>query len=540
MANPPEVAAFTIDALRAQDEKGQNKEVTPERETLNANRVLNFVHKSGIALNNMDSTYTLDTSIQLTAEGSTKTEKRLSAQLNEAKAILTKYGRLDVMQENSEDVVVSQLENLKTPPKNMTPAEAAKVLEVWHFHELIRGNAKRLLMVEGNMKDVRENELHPHQRLGDAVKDKLHDARGNWDKLSSNQKLAFAGMALIGGALLLRSENEYVKKIKDTLFTGVKIAGVGWMLNKAWYLFTGESAIDAITGTVGNSTKGSRFMMDTFKTDENGAEILNKSMVQIGDNGFMDLLDKYDAAKSAGKTTIEGTKMPPAEAYKAMDVFCNKYNAGLLRKEYGKYSPPIAFSQVMIAEMSKDPDVKLKDNLGSRIIDYGDDKFKRGYNYLASSAAAVWVGQKYRSLFGKDATPEEMSEFTQKFNYIIKDPSKFQETVENKIAAKNLAAGKKFIDCELSGTSDSKYGVKYKEGGDGYMYVIANKDIGTKIKDEKGLADTIESASDSAEAFLNNKYGKNKVNVPKKREVFGSVYIVSDSSMKYLMRYKIN
>lgn len=539
MANTPEIAALTIDALRAQDEKNQANEVAPEKQTLNSSRVINFLHKNGIVLNNLDNLFNLDTSIKLTTEGGTIMEKKLSNQFTEAKSILAKYNRLDVMTETTETTVASQLENLRTPPVNMTTAEAAKVMQAWNYHNLIRENARRILAVEESMKDSRKEQMNPTKGIGETIQEKLGGARENWDKMSGGQKLAFAAIAIFGGAMLLKSDNEYVKGIKETLFTGVKIAGGAWLLNKAWYIFTGESAVDAITGTTKGSHQSSKFMMESFKTNEQGAETLNKAMVMIGDSSFVDLLDRYELAKANGKTTLEGTKMPPAEAYKAMEIFTNKYNAVLLRKEYSKYNPPIAFTQVMMAEMSKDPDVKLKESMFGRIADYGEDKFKRSYNYLSSTGPAVWIGQKYRSIFGKEGSKEEIEDFTKKFSHIIKDPEQFHPTIESKLAAKNLAAGKKFIECSLAGTKDTKYGVKYKEGNDGYMYLIVEKDVGTKITEEKGLNETVQSAIDSAETFLASRFNVNKVDVPKKSEVFGSVYIQSNSSMKYLVRYKM-
>lgn len=539
MANTPEIAALTIDALQAQDEKSQTNEVLPEKQTLNSLRVTNFLHRNGIVVSNLDNLFNLDTSIKLTAEGSTVMEKKLSNQFAEAKSILAKYKRLDIMTERNQDTVSSQLENLKTVPTNMSPAEAAKIMQAWNYHNLIRENARRILMVEEAAKDSRKEQMNPSPGIEETIKDKLHGARENWDKMSGGQKLMFAAIAIFGGAMLLKSENDYVKGIKETLFTGVKIAGGAWLLNKAWYIFTGESAVDAITGATEGSHKSSKFMMESFKTNEQGAETLNKSMVMIGDNSFMDLLDRFEAAKAKGATTIEGTKMPPAEAYKAMEIFTNKYNADLLRKEYSKYSPPIAFTQVMMAEMSKDPDVKLKDSMAGRVFDYGEDKFKQGYNYLASTGGAIWIGKKYRDIFGKEGSKEEIDDFTKKFSYIIKDPSEFHPIIESKLAAKDRAAGKKFIECDLVGKMDTQSGVKYMEGKDGYMYVIVEKDIGTQITDEKGLDKTVQSAVDSAETFLAHHYNVNKVSVPKKSGVFGSVYIQSNSSMKYLVRYKV-
>ncbi|MCC6643215.1 hypothetical protein IT411_00525 [Candidatus Peregrinibacteria bacterium] len=68
MATPAENPILTIDGLRAQDEKNEKNEVTPEKQTLNSARVLNFMKQNAINLTNFDSTFNLDAAIKLTAE----------------------------------------------------------------------------------------------------------------------------------------------------------------------------------------------------------------------------------------------------------------------------------------------------------------------------------------------------------------------------------------------------------------------------------------------------------------------------------------
>ncbi len=534
----PENAAISIDALRASDEKNENNEIIPEKQTLNQSRVISFMAKNGIVYSNIDDLYNLDASLKLTNEGRTAMERKLAALFDNAKEILKKYESLDIMKEHDEHDVANQLEDLKTPPKSISRAQSDIVMQAWRQHNLIRDYAKRILGVEDGVKGTRKELMNPTPGIGDTIKDKLAGARENWDTMSGGQKLAFVAIAIFGGAMLMKSENEHVKAVRDSLFLGVKIAGAGWLLNKAWYIFTGESAFDAVTGATQPSQKSSKFMMETFKTTQQGAESLNKAVVMIGDCGFIDLLDRYEQAKEKGSTNLEGTKMPAGEAYKAMDVFTNKYKADLLRKEYAKYKPPIAFTQVMIAEMSKDPDVKLKDSLVGRVADYGEDKFKQAYNYLASTGPAVWIDKKYRSIFGKDGTKAEIEEFSKQFGYVIDTPADFRKIIQTKMAARDLNSGKKFVDCDISGKVNTKYGVKYLDGKDGYMYVIVEGNIGAKISDEKGLSQEVEKASDAAEAFLAEENKVNKSDVPRRLGVFGSVYIKSDSTMRYLVRYR--
>lgn len=208
MGQNPEVSPISIDSLRANDEKDTQNEVSPERQTLNSSRVLSFLHRNGVTVDNWESTFNLNLAINLTGEGKTSTEKMLNGQFSEADKILKKYDRADVMLEKSEAVVSGKLENLKTAPANMTAAEAAKIMQSWSYFNLIREHSWRLLQMEATMKDTRKRQFEGDKSTSETimggVKEKLGDARENWDKLSSGQKMAMAGMALLAGIWLFK------------------------------------------------------------------------------------------------------------------------------------------------------------------------------------------------------------------------------------------------------------------------------------------------------------------------------------------------
>lgn len=543
MAQNPEVSPISIDSLRANDEKDTQNEISPEKQTLNSSRVLSFLHRNGVTVDNWESTFSLNLALNLTGEGKTSTEKMLNSQFKDAEQILKKYDRLDVMTEKSEAVVSGKLENLKTAPANMLPAEAAKVMQAWSYFNLIREHSWRLLQMEATMKDTRKRQFEGDKSTSETimggVKEKLGDARENWDKLSSGQKMAMAGMALLAGIWLFKSQNETIKGIKDTLVTGVKVAGAAWLFNKVWYLFTGEGVLDTVTGTAKSSNRHSKFLMDTFKTDEKGAEALSKAFVQMGDVSFIDLANRYDQAAKSGKRTIEGTRMPPEEAFKAMELFFSKYgNIDKLKQEYGKYNPPIAFNQVVTIEMSKDPSVKMQEALTTRVYDGVGDYLKRGYNYLGSTAPAVWMASKYESWFGKKPTPQELQDFTKKFGEVVKTENEVNGVIESKVVTDKKIA-KQFIDTNLAGVTAPKFNLKYRVADDGYVYMIVEKPINNVQGDEKALSDTIQSCVDTAENFLVDKYKVPKDAATKKCTPHGSVFVTATGTLKYLVRYKI-
>jgi hypothetical protein len=202
-----DVSPNSIDELRLNDEKDNKQEVIPEKQTFNSSRVLNFLHRKGVTVDNWESTFNVNLAVNLMNEGKTPTEHKISAELKEADAILKKYNSFilliskdDLMLEKDPAVVAGRLENLKTAPSNMKPEEAAKVMQAWNYFNLMRSNSWRLLQTEESLKDSRkrqmEGEKGPVQDLTDAMKDKLGDFRERWDTLPSGQKLLAGGLAL--------------------------------------------------------------------------------------------------------------------------------------------------------------------------------------------------------------------------------------------------------------------------------------------------------------------------------------------------------
>jgi hypothetical protein len=532
------VITLSIDSLKTGDEKGKNGEVIPEKASFNSSKVMNFLKSRGITANTMEKSFNLDVGMALTSENPTANEKNINNKFNSAKLVLDRYQQQDIMLERSEDVVQSKINSLETPPTNMTETEAGSVLQAFRYLSVIRDYCKRLLTAETKIKNDMEEEKKGVGFMA-SIQEKLGDAKDNWDKWDASKKMAFAGIALVGAIWLLKSENETVKKIKGYMKTGLGIAGGAWLLNAGVEMFTGHSLVEHVTDRTKGSTQQAMFFVENFQTDEEGAQKLSHSFVAMSDVKFMDLLDKYEAAKADNSHKIDGYKMKPEDAYKALDIFTRKYNTTELRKQYEKNTPPISYSQVAADQMARDPSIKMADNIATRVYDATADKFSESYNYMASTGPSLWLGKKYRDWFGKDPNKLEMDDFVKKFNNVVKDEPGFVSAVETNLAARDVEAGKQFIDTVKTGTPDTKYGLKFKQSGN-YLYVVTERPIGTaQISDNKFVSNTIQASVSESEAFLANKYSKNMADVPKYTEVFGSVYITSSSTMRYLVRYKI-
>ncbi len=535
MAKPGEVSPVSVAAMRERDPK-TNGEVLPERQTLNDKRVLEFLHGK-VVLANFDNLFDLEMGIQLTGSGSTPTEQMISGKLLDAKTILGKCSKVDLMKEKDPAVVAGVLDNLKTPPTNMPTQEAERVLNSWQYFDSIRLHCKKLLNAEDVLSNARKAEYSTSQSITEGVQGALGTARENWDTLSTSQKLLFAGVALVGGVFLLKSKNAFTDGIKSVLKYGAMIGGGGWLLNKAWYLFTGESAVDAITGTTQGGHKSPTFLKDAFRTDKKGAEVMTESFVQIGDLSFMDLLEKYEQNQST--KTIEGTRMSPQNAFIAMDIVVKRFGMDALKKRYGKYNPPIMYSQVVVSEMAQDPNIKLKDALTDRVAEGTGDYFQRAYHYMASTGPAVWLGKKYEDWFGKEATPEELEKFAKRFGEVVQNDAEVPAAIENRLLPSDKTAASNYVKVLSAGKAAPRYGLKYRAESDGYLYMVVDRVMNNVNGDEKALNATIQQSIGQAEDFLVDHYKVDRAAAARNSEPHGSVFVLGTSTLKYLVRYKI-
>jgi hypothetical protein len=373
----------------------------------------------------------------------------------------------------------------------------------------------------------------------DGIQEKLGDARENWDKLSTGQKMAMAGMALLGGIWLFKSDNPTIQKIKDTLMTGVKVAGGAWLLNKVWYLFSGEGILDTVTGTAKPSQRKAEFLKEAFKTDEKGADVISKSFVLLGELSFMDLLNQYENNPKNGKgTNIEGTRMAPAEAYQAMHIFINRFGLERLKREFAKYKPPICYSQVAVIEMSKDPSIKMEESIISRVSDDVSDSFKKGYYYLASSGPGIWLAEKYKSWFGKTATPEELQEFAKRFGEVVDNDKQVDQAITDRLLRNEKQLAKNYVDTNKSGIAMPRFGLKYKRLSDGHVYIIVDKVMHNVDGDEKALNATVQACVSQAEDFLVETFKVKREDAARKCQPHGSIFVSGTGTLKYLVRYK--
>lgn len=518
----PEVPALSIDALKKGD-----------KDAFNAAKIQDFFKDKTVE------SFNLDTAIALTALNPTPVERELNSEFNDVKLILLKYNKEKIMVETSEQVVIGQLDNLKTAPTNMPETEARQVLQAYRKLSLLRDYARNLMAIQ--RKIFIEREQNKFELDGsNKVKELMAGVRENWDKWDLGKKAIFSGALILGTVLFLKSENETVKGIKSGLKWGLGIVGGAWLLNAGTELVTGESIWDRATGHTEGSSHKAKFYIENFATNAEGAKHLSTGFVRMGNESFLDLLDKYETAKSNGSQKIEGAGMNVSEAYKGLDIFFRKYDpkSHNLRQQYENIKPPITYLQAAADLMARDPNVKMQEKITTYLYEGTSNLFNRAYNYVASSGPASWVAATWKEKFGKEPTKEEIAEFIKKFSHVVKDEKSYNLALETVICKNDRKAGIQFGETLKKGSTEAKYpDIKYLKDGD-YIYVIAEKTLGSQIKDEKSLFSFMQNSKAQTEAFLSHVDNVPVSKVPLKNEIFGSVYIADTTKMRYLVRYK--
>jgi hypothetical protein len=545
-----EISKFSsIDSLRSQDQKSLEGEVLPDKQTLNSRKVQVFLRENAINIKTIDDGFDFDVLARLTQGAATPMEAKINNSARLARNILQKYGEADMAKEDDMAVVEARLNTLAKPLEGVnkpviSTQESKEVLQAMNYLQIVRAYAKNLLFMEERMVEERKSLVDGKGSEGglgitDTIKDKLGDIGKNWDKWSGKEKILFGGGALIAAIFLFKSENPTLVKIKDGLKTAGLAVGGLWIGNKAWELFTGESVTDTLFQRGKATSRQSIFYKETFGADEKGAELMSKAFVMFGEENFLDVAQKYSQAKMGPAKKVEGLKMPPEEAYAALDIFFTKYGLDKLRREYRHVKPPMTFNQVVVAELAEDPSVKLKDGIMERAYKSTKNTFTEGYEYLAATRPGSWTREMYHKYIKGEPTESQMSEFTKKFGHIIEEEKDLDTAIQTKIAPGNFEMAKNFQDTVKSGKRDIKNGLAYLDGKDGYIYVVADRSLRLAPDNgEKVLEETLQNAAGQTEVFLSSHLKQSVADIQGKTEVGGSIFASKSNKFRYFVRVK--
>jgi hypothetical protein len=222
----------------------------------------------------------------------------------------------------------------------------------------------------------------------------MEDVKKNFGDLGGKEKMLVVVGGLIGAAMLMSSDSPRVSKIRETVWTCVKIGGFAWLGNTLFKVFTGKTALDTISDWSKSNTATESFWTKTYKTNSEQAEILRASTVYLGDKPFNYLAGEYKKARDLGKNRVElptvmSKDMTPEQIYTSMDVFFKRYPVEKLMQKYAQMTPPPTWREVVGTEMIEDGSIEMEDSLISRTTDAVHSTVNNAYNWIAPKAKAA-------------------------------------------------------------------------------------------------------------------------------------------------------
>lgn len=379
---------------RREDEVNAENERIPEKQTLDARYVSDFLSKAGITAENFDKRFALSTAIDLTSKKHSKGEGEMFDVLTKTKSFLDQRGLGNLLENMNESTTKSNI-HFELEKRNELQHEAD--LQRGYFtYRTIKMHIDRSFKIKEQFTEDRGKEK---TKVEKGVKEEfagvMEDVKKNFSSLEGKEKMLLVVGGLIGAAMLMSSDSPRVARIKETVWTCVKIGGFAWLGNTVFKVFTGKTALDTISDWSKSSVANEAFWTKTFKTDAEQAEILRKSSVYLGDKDFMYLAQEYKKARDLGKNrveipTIRNSDMTPEQIYTSLDVFFKRYPVEQLMQKYSQVKPPKPnWREVMGTEMIEDGSIEMSDSLVSRTVDGVKSTVNNAYNWVAPKAKAA-------------------------------------------------------------------------------------------------------------------------------------------------------
>ena len=557
----PETNIDLLKLYRDKDEKTVEQEVIPEKQTLNGRNVNEFMARKGMTRDNFEKLFNLNTAIELVGAKHSRGEAEMFNVLGKAKTFLDQRGVPNLFENMNDKTVKSNIafELGKRNELNRQP----EIEHAYYTYRTVREYCEKMLKIreESSKQRGREREKVESSLKGDFA-GVIEGVKKNFGNMSSGEKLITVGGILIGLVMLAKSESPRVAKIKEALWTCVKIAGVGYAANTIFKVFTGKTALDSISDWSKSSVAKESFWTRSFKTEADKAEILRTSMVYLNDKDFLRLAGEYQHAKSRDikrivLPTVDTRDMTPEQIYTALEVFFQKYPVERLMQKYRQYKPRPTWAEVVSTEMVEDGTVPFDNGLVDRTVDAAHSAATRGYNEIAppvgkgyekvkagvlTAGVALkeavggtweWTKNLFHKTFGRKGSDAEVKEWVDK---ALKNDITQSADLEKFIREKNgIRNSEGYVNTLARGQYDATSNLKYFESADS-MYVIADSKVNNILGDQSVLAAAMKNADSNARNFLKKKYPLVGNKIDTFAEFSVGVYVISDATYKVFMR----
>lgn len=528
--------------FREKDAKSKQGETLPDQETLNNARLRSYLDKNGVKADNFDTLFKLPQALDFLDKGSTKGEQEMAFIIREGQAYFEKIGLPYLIEDKSPESFTSTLK--KELMRRNELDKLGKLQQAYLSFHTVRELAFRSLKIrEHSDQKLKEQKTSTEKGLKEEFAGVIEDVKKNYSGMSSTEKLVAVGALIFGSIYIMKSDNDKVKKVKDYIWTGMKIVGGGVGLNYVFKLLTGKTGLDTLTDLTKDTAAKDSFWIDTYKTDGKGAEILQKSTVYLADKDFMFLSKEYAKAKADGthKVKVPGVdekNMSQEEVYMALDTFFSRYPAVKLEPRFRNAKPDERkWIDVISTCMAEDGILEFKGDFFQRAVEGTKEYFVRGWNWF-------WVNEEgfgvMRSLYlkvrGVDGTKEEIKDWAEKnLKALLQNEVLKEDELHALIDEKKM--NKPFHDLLRSDAVDTvEPAVKFLEVEGDSMYIMSKVTIDATTATDRTITDTLDKSLRQAEDFLKRKYPEAAANLNKFMDVSKGVRVAEDSSFRLFVR----
>lgn len=528
--------------------KEDGEDVKGDKEALNSKRLETYVRdEAHINAENFDEKFTVDIALGYLRSSPSRGEAIVLKELESAQEYMKTIGFPTLFDNENADTFKSELH--KQLVKRQAEHRETDLFEVYEKYQLIRQLAEKKIRIKAKFTEERKEEMTAiGESITDQVKGTIKEVSKNFGNMTGKEKLITVGGLILATVLVynVAKDNPTVKKITDTLWKGLKYAGIGAgaaiTINYAYKLFTGKTAYTELEELTRGTTGSDGFWTETFKTSPGNAEILRNSAVYLGDKDYMDLSRRYREAKAVGSTKIEMSSvdkkdMKPEEIYTALDVFFTRYDIDTLDEKYKNDRPPIVWENVVAAELSEDGTIKIKENLWDRIKDTVDEGYTRGINYLLVGEGFGYMKEFYKKYWGvADAQDDNVREWTKELfegNEIQKE-TELDSFIDRKFTPAKVQPGYKEV--ARRGTTDPRTGVKYFSQAGDSIYVMSRVSMASVGGDLEAAKKAFMSTEDAGTKFLKDRFPQVSDNIYKFVDMEGGVRVADTSSFILFMR----
>jgi len=506
MPSPEEILGH----YRETDEKTPQGETIPEKETLNTDRMRDYLKVNKFTPDNFDELFTVDSAIGLLKAGGTKGELEMIRVISLSLNYLNKIGLKEEIEDKNPATFHSTL--LKELHKRNELQMEADVMHGYETYALIKNRARKLLQIERHYSEQREQQVVTTEKsLTQSFKEVLNEVKGNFNKMDKTERLIAVGGLIAGAIMIATSDNPKVQKLKDYLLQAFKLCGMAVTANYAYKLFTGKTALESVSDWSKQNLATDEFWSKALHTDAEKAALVQKSMVYLGDKDYMQVIRAYKEAKN-GKVTlprVQEKDMSPQEVFLALDTFFKIYPPEQIELKYRNAKRRPNWAAVVSTALVEDSSIQISGDAMERAYDNVREFASRGWNgFWVTTEGVGLMRYLYLNVYGKKPTDAELNDSI----------FKLRQQLENEVASDgelnlfldrvmSATSAKEFKQLMISGQRDNaNRGVKFREVPGDSVYLMSETKLNVALSSENAIEEMLKGALNEAETFLKARY----------------------------------